>query len=605
MGKTAARRESLAAAFSDLEAARSEAARIKDEILSDLETHLEAFTAQCRRNGIQVYHAADAEEACAIAVRICRDVCTESRLVVKGKSMATEEIHLNEALEDAGFSPVETDLGEFVVQLDHDTPSHIVTPIIHKRRQEIAKSFAAAGLGPYTEEPTELTQQARRHLRSIFQQAQVGISGVNFGVVESGRLVIVENEGNNRLSTTAPQAHVAVMGIEKLLPAEQDLPLFLRLLAGSGTGQAITTYVHFISGPRRSDELDGPQQVHLILLDNGRRKVLAGPYRSILRCIRCGACLNVCPVYREASGHAYGHVYPGPLGAVLAPALEGVERLGELAKASTLCGACEEVCPVKIPIPDQLLQLRREAMDLGVLKDPVPWRWFGIGTKTAARWKMGLRLLPLAMSIPGPLLRWTEFREPPQREGRNFRSWWQDRGPRRSQFALTGQPSLVDQSSNKPEETPPEPTIDQLWLRFEARLKEQGGRVVRSDDLLSLKGLPTLADQDVPELGLGPACADPWDAELGITVADVAVADTGSLLLSTQVGRRRLASLAPRLHLVIVSRQRIVATLEEGLARLGPKTSVLVTGSSRTADIEGVLVRGVHGPQEVLVLILE
>ncbi|MCH7945983.1 MAG: lactate utilization protein, partial [Armatimonadetes bacterium] len=269
---------------------------------------------------------------------------------------------------------------------------------------------------PYTEEPEELTMQARAHLREQFKRADVGVSGVNFAVAETGRIVLVENEGNNRYSTTAPRVHIALMGIEKVLPRESDLPLFLRLLAGSATGQTITVYTHLITGPR-GEELDGPDEVHLVLLDNGRSRVLAGPYRDILRCIRCGACLNVCPVYRQASGHAYRNVYPGPVGAVLAPALEGVEKMGDLAKASTLCGSCREVCPVDIPIPDMLLRLRAE--------DPrsrsLLWRWFSAVARRAGLWRAAIRM------PGGAPPAWRESRDVPKREGTSFRRWWRGR----------------------------------------------------------------------------------------------------------------------------------------------------------------------------------
>lgn len=418
--KTSARCSTLEAAFPDPEAARERAAEIKEAILEDLENHLEAFIVRARENGMIVHRAIDGAEARRIIVAICQST---PGAIVKGKSMATEEIHLNHALEEAGLEVVETDLGEFVVQIDGDTPSHIVTPIIHKDRRQVAASFRREGLGDYSEDPATLAGQARAHLREKFRSATVGISGVNFALVEEGVLAIVENEGNNRLSTTAPQVHIAVMGIEKLLPSARDLPLFLKLLAGSATGQRITVYTHLVKGPRRDDESDGPSQVHVVLLDNGRSRILRSRYRSILRCIRCGACLNVCPVYRATTGHGYRHTYPGPLGAVLAPALEGVEAMGDLAKASTLCGACEEVCPVKIPIPDMLLHLREEAVRKGVSGDGIPWAAYAAGAASEPAWKMGLKLLPM-VGAPGA---WTEFREAPRQEGRLFREWWSRR----------------------------------------------------------------------------------------------------------------------------------------------------------------------------------
>jgi L-lactate dehydrogenase complex protein LldF len=415
-----ARGIAMEATFDTPDGARTSAASIKDFVLANLGPLLQQFEQQCIANGVHVYWAADAEAARRIVLDICSASGEPGLTIVKGKSMATEEIHLNEALSAQGFDVVETDLGEYVVQLDDDTPSHIVAPIIHKTRTEVAASFQRHGIGGETDDPTELTMEARAALRAAFRRAKIGISGVNFGIAETGRLVIVENEGNNRLSTTAPDVHIAVMGIEKLLPSERDLPLFLKLLTASATGQKLTTYVHLISGPR-AEEMDGPKEVHVVLLDNGRSEVLHGPYRSILRCIRCGACLNVCPVYRQATGHAYGHVYSGPLGAVLAPAMD--ERHLALAKASTLCGACEEVCPVRIPIPDMLLRLRSQGVRKRLFDEP-PWHLYAGGATSPKKWRAGLKLLPIAGQM---VQSWTEYREFPDAQGRSFREWWRTR----------------------------------------------------------------------------------------------------------------------------------------------------------------------------------
>lgn len=415
---TNARLDTLSAVYENIDEARTQAAQIKSYVLDNLKELLSQLEKSCTANGVSVHWAKDAESANKIILDLCMRANPDGATVVKAKSMATEEIHLNRHLIEAGHNPVETDLGEFVIQIDDDRPSHIVAPIIHKERKQIAKSFKRCGLGEYTEEPEELTMQARAHLRKQFRRADVGVSGVNFAIAESGRIVLVENEGNNRFSTTAPRVHIALMGIEKVLPRERDLPLFLRLLAGSATGQRLTVYTHLITGPRK-DEKDGPEEIHLILLDNGRTKVLDGPYRDILRCIRCGACLNVCPVYRQATGHAYRHVYPGPVGAVLAPALEGIEAMGDLAKASTLCGACEVACPVAIPIPDMLLHLRsqdsRNSSEI--------WSWFRASTKNATLWRTGIKLLPLIGTAPPG---WREFRDAPKRQ-KSFRSWWHGR----------------------------------------------------------------------------------------------------------------------------------------------------------------------------------
>lgn len=425
--KVGARLASLPKTFKDPNEARAVAAGIKNYVLDNLKPLLLQFEKKCLENGVQLHWAKDAESATRQILEICENAAPGGA-VVKGKSMATEEIHLNRHLEEAGFQVVETDLGEFVVQIDHDTPSHIVTPIIHKNRRQVAESFQREKLGPYTEVPEDLTMQARAFLRDKFKRADIGISGANFAIAETGRLVIIENEGNNRLCTTAPRVHIAVVGIEKLIPEEKHLAVFLPLLAGSATGQRVTTYMHFVSGPRREDEQDGPEEVHVVLLDNGRSRVLNGPYKEILRCIRCGACLNVCPVYRQASGHAYGHVYSGPLGAVLAPALEGVQAMGDLAKASSLCGACEEACPVQIPIPRMLLELRDEAFRAGVARDGLPWNGYAFGARHPSLWRAGLKMLPMAEHVPSKWTRsWSEFRELPAKSGRSFRSWWHER----------------------------------------------------------------------------------------------------------------------------------------------------------------------------------
>lgn len=416
--KVTGRINTLGQIFDNPDDARLRASEIKQQVIDYLPEHLEQFESNATRNGIKIHWAVDGPSACSQITEIIRANARPGAIVAKAKSMATEEIHLNKALEKAGFKPVETDLGEFIVQIDDDMPSHIVTPIIHKNRRQIAESFRREGIGGKSDDPATLTMEAREHLRSQFQQAEIGISGVNFALADNGVIVLVENEGNNRFSTTAPRVHIAVMGIEKLLPSASDLPLFLKLLAGSATGQKLTTYVHMIAGPK-TDEVDGPEEVHIVLLDNGRSSILNGPYREILKCIRCGACLNVCPVYRQASGHAYRHVYPGPVGAVLAPALEGVEDYGDLPKASTLCGSCEEVCPVIIPIPDMLVRLRSET------KSSIDFSGYKLGANNPMLWKAGLKLLPMAKAVAPS--GWTNTRSVPEQSKVNFRRWWRER----------------------------------------------------------------------------------------------------------------------------------------------------------------------------------
>ena len=338
---------------------------IRGQALANLPDLLLELEANCERNGIQVHWAETVAEGNAIVLDLLRR--QGARRVIKGKSMVSEEMGLNHYLEAQGIQAVETDLGEFILQLAGERPSHIIAPAIHKDRGEIAALFAAHFPEyPHTEDIEGLTAIARRIMREHFGQAVAGLSGVNFAIAESGTLCLVENEGNGRLCTTAPDIHIAVCGIEKVIARLDQLPPLLTLLTRSATGQPITTYVNLISGPRREGERDGPREVHLVLLDNGRSRIHRDQQlRATLRCIRCGACMNHCPVYSRLGGHAYGTVYPGPIGSVLEPQLQGLDRQGELAEASSLCGACGEVCPVRIPLPGLLRRLRAEGVGDG------------------------------------------------------------------------------------------------------------------------------------------------------------------------------------------------------------------------------------------------
>jgi L-lactate dehydrogenase complex protein LldF len=353
------RRLAAANSLPDWEDLRTQARRIKDETLLHLDKYLEQFTANAEDAGARIHWARDAAEANEIVKRLARE--RAARLVVKSKSMTTEEIHLNAALEAEGIEALETDLGEYIVQLAGETPSHIIAPAIHKTRHQIAELFVEKlGIAP-TDDIATLTITARRVLREKFGAADIGVSGVNFGVAETGTILILENEGNIRLTTSLPKTHIAVMGIEKVIPRFEDLEVFLKLLPRSGTGQHLTAYQSLITGTKRSADNEGPDELHIILLDNGRSRMLAHPTtRQSLACIRCGACLNACPVYQQIGGHAYGSVYPGPIGAVITPQLIGLSKAAQLPYASSLCGACREVCPVKIDIPELLLHLRAQ-----------------------------------------------------------------------------------------------------------------------------------------------------------------------------------------------------------------------------------------------------
>ncbi|MCC5859600.1 MAG: iron-sulfur cluster-binding protein [Ectothiorhodospiraceae bacterium] len=346
----------------DLERLRELGAAIRQRALTRLPDLLEELERNCQANGIRVHWAETDEEACHIILDICR--AHDARQVIKGKSMVSEEMELNHFLQQHGIQALESDLGEYIVQLAGETPSHIIMPAIHKNTGEISELMhEKTGTEP-SRDVDYLTAAARSQLRERFMQADVGISGVNFAVAETGTLCLVENEGNGRLTTTVPPVHIAVTGIEKVVERLEDVAPLLSLLTRSATGQHITTYFNMISGPRRDGELDGPQEVHLVLVDSGR----SGIYQDdelleTLRCIRCGACMNHCPVYTRVGGHAYGTTYPGPIGKILMPHLLGLEATSELPSASTLCGACGDVCPVKIPIPRLLVRLRREAVE--------------------------------------------------------------------------------------------------------------------------------------------------------------------------------------------------------------------------------------------------
>jgi L-lactate dehydrogenase complex protein LldF len=353
------RRNAAAASLPNWEALRTQARAIKDEALSQLDRYLDEFVRNAESRGAKIHRAHDATEANAIICKLAADA--RARVIVKSKSMTTEETHLNDALEAAGMQVVETDLGEYIIQLADEPPSHIIAPAIHKTRGQIAELFTAELGMPPTDDIVQLTSTARTTLRNRFATADLGISGVNFAIAETGTIVIIENEGNIRLTTSLPRVHIAVMGIEKVIPRFADLDVFLKLLPRSGTGQQLTTYQSFITGTKRRATDEGPDELHIVLLDNGRSRMLAHPVtRQSLACIRCGACLNACPVYQQVGGHAYGSVYPGPIGAVITPQLMGIEKTSQLPFASSLCGACRDVCPVKIDIPQLLLHLRAE-----------------------------------------------------------------------------------------------------------------------------------------------------------------------------------------------------------------------------------------------------
>ncbi len=438
------RRKAAVEKVKNWEELRTRAREIKEEAINNLDRYLELLESNVIKVGGIVHWAKDAEEASSIILDI--SVKRNVKSVVKSKSMATEEIELNHVFESSGIGVVETDLGEYIIQLAGETPSHITAPAIHKTKEDIARLFSEKLNIPYYPESEQLTKVARDILRGEFLNADMGVSGVNFAVAETGTIVIVENEGNARLSTTLPRIHVALMGIEKIIPRFSDLSVLLSVLARSATGQKMSSYVSFITGPRRKDEKDGPEEFHLVILDNGRSGILSSNVtRESLYCIRCGACLNICPVYRKVGGHSYGWVYSGPIGAIITPQIQGLKKGAELPFASTLCGACKDVCPVKIDIPRILLELRRRVVE-GRSEDRVGEGFFQkLGIKL---WRLSMEkrkiyevLLSLSYflqqiwtrgsqdmikTLPFPFSLWTKHRDFPRISEHPFRERWKE-----------------------------------------------------------------------------------------------------------------------------------------------------------------------------------
>jgi len=439
----AERRASAIGAVPDWEDLREQARAVKAHTLAHLHRYLEEFTAKAEAAGARVHWARDAREACDLVAELARRA--GATRLVKSKSMTTEEIGLNAALARAGTEPVETDLGEWIIQLAGETPSHIIVPAIHKTKAQIAELFVEKLAIEPTEDVEQLTATARRILREHFARADLGISGVNFGVAETGTILILENEGNVRLTTSLPRVHVAVMGIEKVIPRFADLEVFLRLLPRSGTGQHLTSYQSLLTGPEPEGG-EGPRELHLVLLDNGRSELLREPVmRQTLACIRCGACLNACPVYRAIGGHAYGSVYPGPIGAIFTPQIFGAERAAHLPFASSLCGACRDVCPVKIDIPNVLLELRARLVAGERIGRETParrsgalerlgwklWSWSCSGPRRfalAAGLARVASRIGLLERIAPPLRAWGRTRVVPEIARRSFREEWRERG---------------------------------------------------------------------------------------------------------------------------------------------------------------------------------
>ena len=639
------------ASLPDVEDLRRRARVVRQHTLDNLDRYLERFTQRLVENGVQVHRAADAAEARRLAVTIAQ--ASGATLVAKSKSITTEEIGLNNALQQEGIRVVETDLGEFIVQLRGETPAHILTPAVHLLREDVAATFERELGMPYSTDVEDMNAAAKKALREVFLSAQVGISGINFGVVETGTLCLVTNEGNGRMVTTLPPIHIAIMGIERLVSSLDDLALMLQLLPRSATGQKITSYVTLIQNPRREGEPDGPDERHVILLDNGRLAVANSPLAESLLCIRCGACLDICPVFREIGGHAYQSAYPGPIGSVISPGLFGLSDFGHLAKASTLCGACTEVCPVGIDFPTLLLRVRdaypkKRLQPLAMLLIMNLYAWFMISpSRYRLAQRLGVwasRLLPKqagwVRTLPPPLSAWTSSRHFPPFAFPSFltRNQITNHYPK----PVSTPHKRKREAEQLTEKYQPEDVVD----RFGRELENIGGTIIRCKQgdapdkvtaYLRELGIKTLIawGEQVPALttiahhlqGEGfeildprlPCGGDPrrdqrmadlGKAEAGLTGAIAGVAETGTVVIPADRNQSQLASLIPPVHLVLLPVEVIYQTLNDWLGESGEEVISnasclnLISGPSRTGDIELTLTIGVHGPGRVIVFCL-
>jgi L-lactate dehydrogenase complex protein LldF len=619
---------------------RQKAHAIRADVIANLDDYLERFMAKVQENGMQVHRATTGNEAVKIILGIAHD--HNARLIAKSKSMASEEIGLNHALDAEGIHAVETDLGEYIVQLRGERPSHIITPAVHLRRHEVAQLFTEKLGIPYTEDIPTLTATARSIMREIFLSADIGLSGVNFGVAETGTISIVTNEGNGRMVTTLPPVHIALMGMERLLPTLDDLALFLSLLPRSATGQKLSVYTQLIHGPEdpSSSFRSVLQEKHLIILDNGRSRLRVSPLRESLYCIRCGACLNACPIFREIGGHGYlgtdGSIapYSGPIGSVVSPGLFGLEQFGHLAQASTLCGACKDACPVDIDLPGMLSRIRagqgsqKGPEGIGI-PSPVKvglrgFKWITIHPKlfSAGQQILGWLALPFPTYIRIPAITgWGYSRDFP-RPVKPFRARWQKLEQVESAdigISTNEIPGLLDKqvavTSFKPLT---EQFIDELELvgghAYQIKSDELPTRLV---DFIKSRSIDRVQAWDkIPRLDLARLAeggirvdhaADP-SIKAGITSALAALADTGTLVVTCGEGFPMNASLLPEIHIAVIQISHILPSLPDAFrlaeVRNSPAT-VLITGPSRTADIEMTLTIGVHGPKELHVFIVD
>jgi L-lactate dehydrogenase complex protein LldF len=619
----------------DFQERRARAHAIKAEVVAHLDEYLSRFIIKVTRNGIRVHRAADEKEAIHIFLEIARE--HDARLVAKSKSMVSEEINFDHALEPAGLQVVETDLGEYIVQLRGERPSHIITPAVHLTRAQVGQLFHEKLGTPYTEDISEMVATARRVLRQVFLTADIGVSGVNFGVVDTGTLCLVTNEGNGRMVTTLPPVHVALMGIERIIPTLDDLALFLSLLPRSATGQKLSAYTSLIHSPKRFEDVDGPQERHLILVDNGRSVTRNSALAESLYCIRCGACLNVCPVFRSIGGHAYigqdGSIapYPGPIGSVISPVLFGCENFGQLAQASSLCGACQEACPVNINLPDLLLRVRAgenknskkqaegvavpAVLNLGlkafrqVARTPI---FFSTGQRLGGLLSHIYSLNKKYFRLPA-WTGWGYSKDFPRMEISPFRARW---NRIKQEVNLKTQPIHPKENPAESASSLPASPV----TRFTDELAALGVKVYRLPEkkvkaslakLLHERGIERVAVDDIGEkyvTGFKSVGVQDSTILAGVTGALAGICESGSLVLVGGETHPLSASLLPDIHIAILRETDLVQTLPEVLARpeiRAASSAVIITGPSRTGDIEMTLSIGVHGPKELHVFLIK
>ncbi len=615
-------------------------------VSGNLEHWAGKFSAKVEALGGVVHRAKDATEAGQIITQIARNRGIQT--AVKSKSMTTEEVGLNQVLQAVGVEVTETDLGEFIIQLAGEHPSHILAPAIHRNQDEVRHLFAEKLGAPNNLDVEGMVRFARKVLRHRFLDAGMGITGCNFAVADTGTIALVTNEGNGRMCTSLPPVHVALVGMEKIIPTLADLPDFLSLLTCSATGQRASSYISMTTGPRRPGETEGPEELHVVLLDNGRTSISASPWREILHCLHCGSCLNHCPVYNAVGGHAYESPYSGPMGTILSSLIWGDTIYPDLANACTLCGRCAEVCAVKIPLPEYHRTLRNRSQQPNTASTLAA----RMATKPFAyrRGVHSLRRVLRAQTIAGMLPKlnksaanWSSCRElPVPKNDQDFRSWWQQHQPERKGPKLKRLETPAEQATTKAVAAPPAPSTEELFALYQQRAGALGVEIkeisranlpqlitdLLQEESVSCTALPSrgwpqdLHDQIATILdqadchvaatednvhGTGWHMDDLITARLGITYSPAYIAETGSMIFPAAAGKGTLASLLPEVHVGISPESALLADLNTYFAQMKdpmPSRLTQISGPSRTGDIEGTMTVGVHGPRRVIHWIL-